>query len=257
MLAILHRWNQKRLALAHTRRGNIAEWVVTLLILIFTTTTLAQAFVIPSSSMEDTLMTGDHVIVDKLTYSPSGPLSKHLLPYQQVQRGDIIVFRYPVDISKNYVKRVIGIPGDHIRIADKQLILNGHSVTEPYKFLKTDFILPYRDNFPGDPRHTAFPSGQQMILNHVQNGELIVPPGHYFAMGDNRDYSEDSRYWGFVPRENIIGKPVIVYWSYESTTERLSGSPVNPDHLTDLALNFFSKTRWNRTFRLVRGFPLQ
>ena len=253
----LLRWNQQRKKLAATNRGAIAEWMVTFLLLIFTTTTLAQAFVIPTSSMEDTLLVGDHVIVDKLTYSPKGPISQHLLPYQDVERGDIIVFRYPIDITKTYVKRAIGLPGDRIRIVDKQLILNGHPVLEPYKHLKTDFTLPYRDNFPGDPRYTSFPEGQAMIRDHVSNGELIVPEGYIFALGDNRDYSEDSRFWGFVPRQNIIGKPVVVYWSYESTTEHLSGSPLNPDHLTDLAQNFFSKTRWGRTFQLVRGHHIQ
>ena len=96
-----------------------------------------------------------------------------------------------------------------------------------------------------------------MLREHVIGDEIVVPAGSIFALGDNRDNSEDSRYWGFVPRENIIGKPIIVYWSYESTTENLAGSPVNPDHLKDLALNFFSKTRWSRTFQLVRAYPLQ
>jgi len=253
----LMNWNEARLRLAQTSRGTIAEWMVTVLILLFATTTLAQAFVIPSSSMENTLMTGDHLFVDKLTYSPSDPISRHLLPYQDVQRGDIIVFRYPLDLNKNYVKRAIGIPGDHIRIVDKQLILNSHKVAEPYKNHQTDFIAPFRDNYPGDPQLTQFERGRLMIAEHVQNGELVVPVGHYFAMGDNRDYSEDSRYWGLVPRENIIGKPIIVYWSYEATREHLEGSPFNPDHIQDLALNFFSKTRWNRTFQLVHGYPLQ
>lgn len=256
ILNTILRWNAARQRLALTSRNALAEWVVTVLILVFTTTTLAQAFVIPSSSMEDTLMTGDHVLVDKLAYAPVGPLSRHLLPYQKVRRGDIIVFRYPVDINKNYVKRVIGLPGDHLRLVNKQLILNGQAANEPYKVHKTDFYLPYRDNFPAVSPYPIFPSGEAMLRDHVSGSELVVPAGHYFAMGDNRDYSEDSRYWGFVPRENIIGKPFVIYWSYESTTDRLSGSPLNPDHLKDLALNFFSKTRWNRSFQLVRGYPL-
>lgn len=256
ILNTLLRWNAVRRRLAITRRNALAEWVVTVLILVFTTTSLAQAFVISSSSMEDTLMTGDHVLIDKLAYSPAGSLSRHLLPYQEVQRGDIIVFRYPLDITKNYVKRAIGVPGDHIRIIGKQLLLNGKPVVEPYKLLKTAFYLPFRDNFPATPDFPIFPSGAAMLRDHVQGSELVVPAGRYFAMGDNRDNSEDSRYWGFVPRENIIGKPVIIYWSYESTTDRLSGSPLNPDHLKDLALNFFSKTRWNRSFQLVRGYQL-
>ena len=256
-LSAFERWNAARLRLSDTQRSTIAEWTVTVLILLFVTTTLAQAFVIPTSSMEDTLLVGDHLLVDKLSYSPSGQFSKHLLPYQEVQRGDIIVFRYPEDIKKTYVKRAIGLPGDHLRIENKQLILNGKRVAEPYKVHKTDFFVPYRDNFPAQPNPGIFPGGYQMLREHVKDGEIVVPAGSIFAMGDNRDNSEDSRYWGFVPRENIIGKPIIVYWSYESTTENLAGSPINPDHLKDLALNFFSKTRWSRSFQLVRAFPLQ
>lgn len=237
-------------------RGTLAEWVVTMLVLLFATTTLGQAFVIPTSSMENNLLVGDHVIVDKLAYSPAGPLTKHLLPYQDVQRGDIIVFRYPVDIKQSYVKRVIGMPGDRIRIHSKQVYLNGKALDEPYKHHRSDLDLPFRDNFPGDPRYTQFDRGRQMLAAHVSGDELVVPPGHYFALGDNRDESEDSRFWGLVPRENIYGKPVLIYWSYQSTTERLIGSPVAPDHILDLAQNFFSKTRWDRTFQLIHGYPL-
>src|SRR5689334_5644929 len=107
------------------RRGFIAEWTVTIILLLFGTTTLVQAFVIPSASMEDTLLIGDHVLVDKLVYAPAGAVSKHLLPYRDVRRGDVIVFRYPLDIKEDYVKRAIGLPGDRIRLVDKQLILNG------------------------------------------------------------------------------------------------------------------------------------
>ena len=109
------------------RRGFIAEWTVTIVLLLFGTTTLVQAFVIPSASMEDTLLIGDHVLVDKLVYSPQGRISGYLLPYREVRRGDIIVFRYPLNIKEDYVKRAIGVPGDHIRLVDKQLILNGHA----------------------------------------------------------------------------------------------------------------------------------
>ncbi|WP_080507741.1 signal peptidase I [Bryobacter aggregatus] len=256
-IGMLERWNRARLQLAETQRGMIAEWTVTVLILLFATTTLAQAFVIPTGSMEDTLLVGDHLLVDKLSYSPAGSFTKHLLPYQDVQRGDIIVFRYPEDIKQTYVKRAIGLPGDHIRIENKQLVLNGKQVAEPYKVHKTGYIDSYRDNFPSEPLMPLFPGGRRMLRENVQGGELVVPAGAIFALGDNRDESEDSRYWGFVPRENIVGKPLIIYWSYESTRENLSGSPINPDHLKDLALNFFTKTRWDRSFQLVRGYPLQ
>src|SRR5215471_16927058 len=133
------------------RRNFVAEWTITILLLLFGTTNLVQAFVIPTGSMEDTLLIGDHLLVDKLAYSPSGPISRFVLPYSEPKRGDVIVFRYPVDISQTFVKRCIGIPGDHIRLVNKQLILNGHSVKEPYVVHKTTYVDSYRDNFPSQP----------------------------------------------------------------------------------------------------------
>lgn len=238
-------------------RGALAEWTVTIILLLFGMTTLVQAFVIPTGSMEDTLLIGDHLLVDKLAYAPAGPISRHLLPYKDVKRGDIIVFRFPVDIRQTFVKRVIGVPGDRIRIENKQVFLNGKPLNEPYKYHKTPYIDSYRDNFPGEPNVALSESGQQMLEQQVRNGEVVVPPGSYFAMGDNRDSSLDSRYWGFVPRENIIGKPLIIYWSYDAPTSALSHPLISVDHLLDLAQNFFTKTRWRRTFHLIRGYPIQ
>ncbi|MBN9657644.1 MAG: signal peptidase I [Acidobacteria bacterium] len=238
-------------------RGAIAEWAVTILLLLFGTTALIQAFVIPTGSMEDNLLIGDHLLVDKLAFAPSGTISKYILPYTPVKRGDIIVFRYPVDIRQTFVKRVIGVPGDHIKLINKQLILNGKPVDEPYKFNKTDFIDSYRDNFPTDPNTRVDDRALEMLDKSVVNGEVVVPPDSYFAMGDNRDSSLDSRYWGFVPRANIIGKPLLVYWSYDAPTERLVNSGVDIEHLLDLARHFFTKTRWKRTFMLIRGYDLK
>ena len=238
-------------------RGTIAEWTVTILLLLFGTTTLVQAFVIPTGSMEDTLLIGDHLLVDKLAYAPAGPVSKHFLPYRDVKRGDIIVFRYPVDIRQTFVKRVIGVPGDHIRIENKQVVLNGVRLREPYKYHKTEYVDGYRDNFPGQPYLQLSPGAIEMLEKHVAGGEIVVPPQSYFAMGDNRDNSLDSRYWGFVPRANIIGKPVIIYWSYATTTDRLADPTIGVDHLLDLAQNFFKKTRWRRTFMLIRPYDIQ
>ena len=237
-------------------RSTLAEWTITILLLLFLTTTLVQAFVIPTGSMEDTLLVGDHLLVDKLAYAPGGPISKHLLPYLPVKRGDIIVFRYPVDISQTFVKRCMGVPGDRIRLVNKQVYLNGVKLDEPYRYNKTEYIDSYRDNFPSEPNTRLYPGAEDMLAHHVVNGEVVVPPDSYFAMGDNRDSSLDSRYWGFVPRENIIGKPLIIYWSYETTTEMLSGSAISLDHVVDLAENFFSKTRWRRTFMLIHGYPV-
>jgi signal peptidase I len=234
-------------------RGTIAEWTVTVLLLLFGTTTLVQAFVIPTGSMEDNLLVGDHLLVDKLAFAPPGPISKHLLPYTEIQRGDIVVFRYPVDIKQTFVKRVIGIPGDRIRIENKQVIRNGERLYEPYKVHKTEYVDSYRDNFPSTPYLPVSEGAIDMLEKHTKNGEVIVPEHSYFCMGDNRDNSLDSRFWGFVPRVNIIGKPLIIYWSYDTTTDRLAGSIFNPDHIIDLVKNFGSKTRWRRTFKLIRA----
>jgi signal peptidase I len=236
----------------------IGEWVVTILIFLFGTTTVLQAFVVPTGSMEGTMLVGDHLFVDRLAYSPAGALSRHLLPYQDVKRGDIIVFKYPLDIRQNYVKRVIGVPGDRIQIVQKRLYVNGKGMAEPYKVLIPGSRSVYLDNFPQEPDVAISARGTDMLRRHVVNGQLVVPPGHYFALGDNRDNSADSRFWGFVPRENIIGKPAMVWWSYDAPTEHLADNNVNLDPLKDLALHLFTKTRWDRSFLLLRGYqPLQ
>ncbi len=256
---------------AESTRTFIHEWSLNILILLFGTTTLVQAFIVPTPSMESTVMTGDHLLVDKLSYAPPGSLSRYLLPYTDPKRGDVIVFRYPMDISQNFVKRVMGVPGDHIHLVNKVVYLNGKPLTEPYAqhcppkcspgLAPVD---PYRDNFPTEPDGPVYDRAKQMLAEHVQNGELVVPPDFYFAMGDNRDNSLDGRYWGFVPRENIIGKPLLIFWSYDpchgegplcSPTADLVGYSAN--HFVDLAKNFFFKTRWDRELKLVRAYPVQ
>ncbi len=235
-------------------RGALAEWTVTVLLLLFGTTTLVQAFVIPTGSMENNLLIGDHLLVDKLTYSPAGGVSKYILPFREPKRGDIIVFRYPVDIRQTFVKRVIGIPGDHIRLVNKAVYRNGVKLDEPYVVHKTDYIDSYRDNFPGDPDFHSDARAVAMLQTNQVNGEIVVPPGNFFAMGDNRDYSLDSRYWGFVPRDYIIGKPLVIYWSYDAPTADLADSSIGVRHFIDIAEHFFSKTRWSRTFLLIHGY---
>ena len=238
-------------------RGTIAEWTITILLLLFGTTTLVQAFVIPTGSMEDTLLIGDHLLVDKLAYAPKGSFSKFILPYEDPKDGDIIVFRYPVDISQTFVKRVVGSPGDHIKIIDQQVYRNGKKLTEPYVVHKNPYPDSFRDNFPNsEANFTLLDRGREMLATNVVNGEVVVPSDSFFAMGDNRDNSLDSRYWGFVPRGNIIGKPLIIYWSYNATTESLASSHVDTllSHFVDLGEHFFTKTRWDRTFRLIHGY---
>ncbi len=237
-------------------RGFLAEWIVTIILLLFGTTTLVQAYVIPTGSMENTLLVGDHLLVDKLAYAPGGAISRYLLPYHTPQRGDIIVFRYPVDIRQTFVKRVIGVPGDRLHLVDKQLVLNGKMVNEPYVYHNTDYLDSYRDNFPAELNVHVAGSALDMLRNHVQGGEVVVPPDSYFAMGDNRDSSLDSRYWGFVPRGNIIGKPLVIYWSYDASTEDLTEPSIGARHLVDMLLHFPSKTRWPRTLRWIHRYPL-
>ncbi len=242
-------------------RNVISEWALTILLLLFGTTNLVQAFVIPTGSMEDTLLVGDHLLVDKLAYAPSDSFGSMILPYQDVKRGDIIVFRKPHELEMTLVKRAIGLPGDRIRIVNKRLWINGKQVDEPYVQHKTAYFVDYRDNFPPPADVRTYPGdvtpAGMAMLGNVDDGELVVPEGLYFALGDNRDYSLDSRYWGFVPRENIIGKPLIVYWSYDAPTAELLTPGVSASHVKDLALNFFSKTRWTRTFHLIRAYPLE
>jgi len=240
---------------AESTRNFINEWSLNIIILLFGTTTLVQAFIVPTPSMDSTVMVGDHLLVDKLSYAPPGSISRYFLPYTEPKRGDVIVFRYPMDISQNYVKRVMGVPGDHLHLVNKVLYLNGKPLTEPYAqhiFPNPD---PYRDNFPTEPDGPVYDRAKQMLAEHVVNGELVVPPDSYFAMGDNRDNSLDSRYWGFVPRENIIGKPLLIFWSYDAPTADLVG--YTSDHFIDLAKNFFFKTRWDRELKLIRGIPVQ
>jgi signal peptidase I len=252
----LTQWTRFREMTREVHRGFIAEWTVTIILLLFATTTLVQAFVIPSASMEDTLLVGDHVLVDKLVFSPHGAAGL-ALPYRDVRRGDVIVFRYPLNIGEDYVKRAIGIPGDHIRFVSQQLILNGKPVKEPYVKHIAPYPDTYRDNFPVRGGTTLWPRAMEMLENHVVNGELVVPPGYIFAMGDNRDDSLDSRYWGLVPRENIVGTPAIIYWSYDATTQDLTNGNIGIDHIIDVVTHFPTKTRWKRTFKLIHGYPLQ
>jgi len=232
-------------------RGLIIEWAMTILVYLFATTTLVQAFVVPTGSMEGTLLVGDHMLVDRMVFSDPGAIGRHLLPYRDVQRGDIVAFIYPEDIRQTYVKRVIGLPGDRIHMVARQVVRNGHPLVESYT---RHLNLPpdrYRDNFPAPPDWSVTQKGRDMLANNVHDGELVVPPGVLFVMGDNRENSADSRYWGFVPRNYVVGKPLVVYWSYEASTEELTEWSVN--HMLDVALHFFSKTHWERTLLVPRS----
>jgi signal peptidase I len=233
--------------------GSLQSLLGTVVIAVFVITFVVQAFQIPSGSMENTLLIGDYLLVNKLCYGGSGP-GDHLMPYQKVQRGDIIVFHYPVDPTQHFVKRVIGLPGDRLRLISKQVWINGKPLAEPYvRFLEPPNNL-FRDNFPRVDIPAWGLEGKWWLEMRklVEDGQLIVPEGHYFVMGDNRDDSQDSRYWGFVPRENIIGRPLLIYWSVRSWDQNPENSVASRMyHFAYAVTHIFQITRWNRTLRLV------
>lgn len=215
-----------------------------------------QAFEIPSSSMENTLLIGDHVFVDRITVAPP----TRWVPfehYRQIRHGDIVVFLSPQTPGLYVVKRVIGVPGDKLHLRDGVVYRNGEPLTEPYVIHKVRDYNPYRDNFPAVPAIQA--SAQVSPEWPVQVGvlkegdDLVVPPDSYFGMGDNRDESYDSRYWGFIPRENIIGRPLFVYWSFETPADQWQKTEMSDriQFLGHVALHFFDETRWRRMFHLV------
>jgi signal peptidase I len=201
--------------------------------------------------MEGNLLIGDHILVDRMAFADPGPLGRHILPYREVERGDIVTFLYPEDIRQTYVKRVIGLPGDRIRLENGLVVRNGCRLVEPYAQHIAIQRDPYRDNFPLAPEAFTTPRGRNMFQHHVRNGEVIVPPGMLFALGDNRDNSADSRYWGFVPREYVVGKPLLVYWSYDAPTAELQEWTLH--HVIDVAQHFFTRTRWKRSFMAPRS----
>ena len=178
-----------------------------------------QPFVVPTATMEDTLLVGDRILVQRF-------------PAPSVARGDMIVFVDPIYRRQTFVKRVIGMPGDRIRISGKTVYRNGAALREPYAVHKTDYSDAYRDNFPsGEPGISLYPQAEEMLTRHVSNGEVVVPEGEYFVLGDNRDLSLDSRYWGFIGAGDLIGKPLLIYDSEEQAGGR--------------------RVRWGRLFRLL------
>ena len=218
---------------------------------IFVITFIVQAFQIPSGSMENTLLVGDFLLVDKLHFAVNGG-GPRLLPYGTIKRGDIVVFYFPVEPSQFLVKRVIGMPGDHIRLRNKEVYVNGAPLQESYAIHQQRMLDGYRDNFPSQRgySHEIDRHWRYELARYVSDGELVVPADEYFVLGDNRDNSLDSRYWGFVPRANIVGRPLVIYLSVkgpepDTSNGKLIHSGQTLAHLLQLA-------RWDRTFRLVR-----
>jgi signal peptidase I len=234
--------------------------LTTIAVVFFVFGFLFENFLIPSSSMASTLLTGDHVLVDRVTLSPAARWAP-FIPYRDPRRGDVVVFYKPVAESDGehifLVKRLIAVPGDRIHLRNGIVFLNGVAQNEPQAAKPTpERYDPYVNDFPSiDP---SFEPGVTAawtvdLPNHMQGDDLVVPPGKFFVMGDNRPNSMDSRYWGFVPRENIIGRPLFVYWSIQMPDSGPEEKPLsNQAHSTiHEIVHFFDETRWNRTFHPV------
>ncbi len=234
-----------------------ASFAELLIIVLFIMTFVLQNFAIPSSSMEDTLLIGDHVFVNREQFAPPTRWLGPLLPYRDVHRGDVTVFLSPEQPGLFLVKRIIGVPGDRIHLRDGVVYRNGQRLDEPYAQHKLADYNPYRDNFPAvppSPMYVRNEGWREEMPSHIDSGDIVVPPESYFAMGDNRDVSYDSRYWGFIPRRNVIGRPMFIYWSFITPPDQyLMQSPGDRiGFLAHTVLHFFDQTRWSRTLRIVQ-----
>jgi signal peptidase I len=221
-------------------------------------TFVAEATVIPTGSMESTILIGDHVFLNKLLYGPRIPYTPWRLPaVRTIHRQDIVAFRYPRNPSIMFVKRVIGVGGDVIRVVDKKVYVNGKLLKEPYARFVSPSVFPLRDNFPPPVSEIAAlpaswgldPAWAHEMPAYIHKDGLHVPEGALFVMGDNRDNSLDSRFWGFVPISNVVGEPLFVYWSYDAPTKEWVSDDLEDRLVFDASIfwNFISRTRWSRT----------
>ncbi|WP_263367423.1 signal peptidase I [Edaphobacter bradus] len=229
---------------------------------LFVMTFIFQNFEIPSASMVKTLLIGDHVLVDRTSLAPPAKWAP-FVHYRDVRRGDIIVFLKPGEPDLFLVKRTIGLPGDHLHLRNGIVYLNGVAQNEPQAGKPVadgdpqHEYNPYRDDFPSVPPDTMYgvtATWQYELPNNIKDGDLVVPPGKVFAMGDNRTESLDSRYWGFVPRENIVGRPMFVYWSFETPADQINKQSMGDrlSFMTHILVHIFDQTRWNRTLHIIR-----
>jgi signal peptidase I len=220
-----------------TLREYFESIVIAVILALFVRTWVVQAFKIPTGSMENNLLVGDHLLVNKFVYGPTASsLERTILPIGTIHRGDVVVFKYPEDPERDFIKRVIGLPGETLEVRQKKVYINGKALDEPY----VHFLQPAGAN----GEFAAFDVREQY-------GPVTVPEGHYFVMGDNRDNSQDSRYWGFLPREYVKGKALIVYWSFSTDGEESSDGSAIGRALSSLA-HIFTRTRWERLLHQIR-----
>lgn len=218
-----------------TLREYFESICVAVILALFIRTFVFQAFKIPTGSMEENLLIGDHLIVNKMLYSPTSALEKAVVPVRAVRRQDVVVFKFPNEPERDFIKRVIALPGERIRVEDKRVYINDELLDEPYV-------------------HFSEPPGSYPDARRDNMPETVVPEGQYFVMGDNRDNSHDSRFWGTLPSHLLKGRALIVYWSYDAPKEAYlaTGYWQRTVEIASVFKNFFSKTRWSRFFHLVR-----
>jgi signal peptidase I len=235
----------------------LASLLRTIVAALFLLTFVLQPYLIPSESMEHTLLVGDFLLVNKQTFASPGNLSRWLMPYREVARGDIVVFHHPQ--PPYLVKRVVGVPGDRLRIEDGRVTVNGLTLYEPYAAFEPTARSAYHDEFPArvytDPE--VDPAWWEQMQSLTRDGELVVPEGQYFVLGDNRNHSKDSRFWGFVPRAQIVARPLVIYFSLSrpSTTDvqqaALQAGDDKLGHNRQLSTRLTGFARWKRIFRVV------
>ncbi len=222
-----------------TIREYFESIVIAVILALFVRTWVVQAFKIPTGSMENNLLIGDHLLVNKFVFAPAASrLERGVFPMRDIRRGDIIVFKYPDEPERDFIKRVIGLPGDTVELRNKKVFINGRELSEPY----VHFLEPVSE--AGEI--TSFDVRERY-------GPVHVPDNQYFVMGDNRDNSQDSRYWGFLPRSYIKGKALMIYWSYESGRDEYSEPGVvgSIKRIGSVAVHFFTRTRWERLFHQI------
>jgi signal peptidase I len=224
-----------------TAREYFESIVVAVILALFVRTWVVQAFKIPTGSMENNLLIGDHLLVNKFVFAPTPTaLERTLLPVRALRRGDIVVFKYPQDPERDFIKRVVGLPGETVELRRKVVYINGQPIDERY----VHFLQPAST---GDHEFTAYDLRENF-------GPVTVPADQFFVMGDNRDNSQDSRYWGFLPASYIKGKALVVYWSYEGDPgeEQAAGPGAAVGRFLSVVTHFFSQTRWDRILHQIR-----
>ena len=226
-----------------TLREYFESLVIAVILAFFIRTFIVQAFKIPTGSMEENLLIGDHLLVNKFVFGPTASrIERALLPLSTVKRDDVVVFKYPEEPERDFIKRVIGLPGETVEVREKKVYINGKALDEPY----AHFLQP-----------AAKPSELHEVTSfdvRERYGPVTVPANQYFVMGDNRDNSQDSRYWGFLPAAYIKGRALVIYWSYESEREDYleDGAGATLRGLGSVFVHFFTRTRWDRMFHPIR-----